>query len=217
MSRRGKLESDFGQSDLSVLSKNTLPAIPPKLLIAEDEIDWSSVHEIGKGANGSVYKAKYKSNEIAIKIFHLDNVELPQNQKMIINAALEVAKLDHVNVVKCLGLCLSKGALALQLASKELILGPRDGRHKKHKIHSLRQMVSVIGDVADIPPNLMEEALCQIATGLAYLHSQTIIHGDLKSGNVLVTGVREDEFRFMLTDFGEPQLMLTLTSKSVKK
>ena len=91
MSRRGKLTSAFGQSDLSVLSKNALPAIPPELLIAEDEIDWSSVHEIGKGANGSVYKAKYKSNEIAIKIFHLDNVELPQNQKMIINAALEVA------------------------------------------------------------------------------------------------------------------------------
>ena len=59
MSRRGKLTSAFGQSDLSVLSKNTLPAIPPELLIAEDEKDWSSIQEIGKGANGSVYREKY--------------------------------------------------------------------------------------------------------------------------------------------------------------
>ena len=80
MSRRGKLTSTFGQSvDPSVLSKNALTAIPPELLIAEDEKDWSSIQEIGKGANGSVYRAKYE--EIAIKIFPLDNVELPQNQK----------------------------------------------------------------------------------------------------------------------------------------
>ncbi|KAF9222656.1 kinase-like protein [Gyrodon lividus] len=40
--------------------------------------------------------------------------------------------------------------------------------------------------------------LCDIATGLRYLHSQGVVHGDLHSDNVLV----DDNGRACLTDFG---------------
>ena len=63
----------------------------------------------------------------------------------------------------------------------------------------------------------MEEALYQIAKGLTYLHSQKVIHGDLKSGNVLVNGEEASDYHFILTDFGEPQHQLTLTGKFLKR
>jgi serine/threonine protein kinase len=42
----------------------------------------------------------------------------------------------------------------------------------------------------------------QLCSGLAEAHSQGVIHGDLKSNNVILTKVADDSTRSVITDFG---------------
>ena len=94
------------------------------------------------------------------------------------------------------GLCLFLlGAIIMELAEKKIKLNDDE-----FKIHSLHQLISNVETI--LPLELLKEGLYQIARGLAYLHSQNVMHGDLKSSNVLVTGKTPEEYRFILTDFG---------------
>ena len=69
---------------------------------------------------------------------------------------------------------------------------------------------------------LRYQGLYQIACGMDYLHKKTILHGDLKSANVLVHGDEED-WIFKLCDMGPAHMAMTTkltnstTSKSCSK
>ncbi len=65
--------------------------------------------------------------------------------------------------------------------------------------YSLRQLIDTVGDVME--QDLKHEALFQILEELNFLHNNTIVHGDPKSANVLVSEV-ENNYMFNLTDFG---------------
>lgn len=204
MSRRNKLIGNFFSPP--TLNSSLTPSLSPQCLIDEKDLEWSyKDQEIGKGAYGSIFKGKFKESIVAIKVYTLDNVSLPYNQRMLINLVVELKKLNHENVVKCHGLCPRKGAIIMELAEKKIELGD-----DVFNIHSLRQLISTVETV--LPLELLKESLYQIARGLAYLHCQNVIHGDLKSSNVLVTGKTPEEYRFILTDFGQPHQELTLTS-----
>lgn len=94
----------------------------------------------------------------------------------------------------------------MELAEKKIQLSDQS-----YTVHSLRQLIDVVED--DIPFELQQEALFQIVKGLGYLHSKSIIHGDLKSANVLIKGQTDDEFMFKLCDFGQTHSQITLTGK----
>lgn len=53
----------------------------------------------------------------------------------------------------------------------------------------------------DTPPSVRLRLLVQIAQALTYLHRRGVVHGDLKPGNVLVTG-KGDSLRCKVLDFG---------------
>lgn len=42
----------------------------------------------------------------------------------------------------------------------------------------------------------------EVAKGMSYLHSNSILHGDLKAANVLV----DDQFRCVISDFGQSEM-----------
>lgn len=44
--------------------------------------------------------------------------------------------------------------------------------------------------------------MCEIARGMDYLHSQGVLHGDLKASNVLV----DDRVHCLITDFGQSEM-----------
>jgi serine/threonine protein kinase len=115
--------------------------------------------------------------------------------------AAELLQLDHCNVIKCYGICLERACLIMELAAKLITV-----ELESTTVHSLRQLIETVGE---LPLDLKYEALFQMANGLEYLHGKKIIHGDLKSANVLVTGETENDFEFKLADFGKAHAALT--------
>jgi len=53
---------------------------------------------------------------------------------------------------------------------------------------------------SDLPVELRIVALCDVSEGLQYLHGESLIHGDIKPQNILVTGF-DQEFVFKITDY----------------
>lgn len=88
---------------------------------------------------------------------------------------------------------------------------------ESYEVHSLRQLLDAVGE--SCPEPLKFEACYQILTGLQYIHSKKVIHGYLKSANVLVTGLMEDgqeetdQFFFKLTDLGQAHVTLNTKLK----
>lgn len=82
-------------------------------------------------------------------------------------------------------------------------------------MHSLRQLIDcVAGADKNIPMDLKCEGLLQVACGLTYLHQRKTIHGDLKSANVLVSGLSEGDYVFKLCDMGQAHIELTSKIKT---
>jgi serine/threonine protein kinase len=63
---------------------------------------------------------------------------------------------------------------------------------------SLRGVLNTPEQWQQYTPLMRHQILCDVAEGMAYLHTQDTFHRDLKSHNVLIT----DKFRAVLTDFG---------------
>ena len=53
-----------------------------------------------------------------------------------------------------------------------------------------------------LPPEQHRDIALQICAGLAQAHRQGVVHGDLKSGNIILTETPEGGTRAVITDFG---------------
>ena len=147
---------------------------------------------IGRGGFGSVYRAILDGKTVALKV--LDGAEacisidmhLPASPSMVGEKEIEVGgRLNHDNVIK-----------TMDYATRTI-----EGREQTWIVlefcesGSLRQLIE--DHYFDSIRNLIRVAK-EIATGMAYLHSQQILHGDLSSNNVLF----DKEYTAKISDFG---------------
>ena len=137
-------------------------------VIEESQFHYDVRDKVGEGGNAIVYADVYHGKQVAIKQVKMDNPGLPRNTRLISNEAKELLNLDHPNILKCYGVCPSKGILVLEFATKMVIFGGT-----KYSVHSLRQLLDTLED--SFPINLKLKALHQIASGLEYLKSQQVL------------------------------------------
>ncbi|KAG8763403.1 hypothetical protein FRC12_008563 [Ceratobasidium sp. 428] len=142
-----------------------------------------SEYPISSGGFGDIFRGKLKDNaSVAIKCMRI--VVDPysnEHKKHLKCTAREIhtwSKLDHRYVSRLLGLAQFRGQIA---------------------------MVSLWAEHGALPrfltrqPQHNRPRLCaQIADGLAFLHEQKIVHGDLKGANILIS----ENYEPLLTDFG---------------
>ena len=165
-----------------------------KIKVKSYSIDQRDV--LGQGAFGIVYKAKdAKNNEIAVK--RIDGDVHPQILTQDLNRLI---KLDHPNVMKILDVEEDKNIVWMMMAFCEL----GDLNH----VYKTR----------DVLPETSLEVMKQIMAGISYLHSQDVVHRDIKPGNILVAA--ELPLQILLADFDvskclNPEVVTSLMTSNV--
>lgn len=142
---------------------------------------------IGKGGFAEVYLAidKLLERKVAVKILLSQFATEPDTVERFIREARLYARMDHKNLIPVYdtGIIEDKGKNAFIIM-------------KYVKGESLRTRQEREGK---LPINMIRTAVKEIASALEYIHSQGIIHRDIKPGNILT---EEGTQNLYLADFG---------------
>ncbi|KAH8895031.1 Pkinase-domain-containing protein [Thozetella sp. PMI_491] len=183
---------------MSTMSENEVMAKLKEAVSKEDpNLSYSKQKKIGQGASGSVYVAKVKETatsgiardllrqqgakaQVAIK--QMDLAHQPRKE-LIVNEIMVMKDSRHPNIVNFLDAFLRNNNAELWVVMEYMEGG-------------------ALTDVIDNNPVITEEQISTICfetcKGLQHLHSQNIIHRDIKSDNVLL----DARGNVKITDFG---------------
>ena len=171
----------------------------PYLCIPSSEVKINDESALGSGVSAEVRRAIWLGGDIAVKIFKSTDVRVLRD---------EVAnhhKLVHQNIVQFLGVSERDGhgmilMEVLEFSLHTLIEG------KRALVRPNRQ---------PFPPLTAIRLMLDIAVAMNYMHKiHELMHGDLKTENVL--GIRKgvDNYQLKVADFGRTQLKITTMSGS---
>ncbi|KAJ6489033.1 kinase-like domain-containing protein [Mycena sanguinolenta] len=138
---------------------------------------------VSGGAFADVYKEQLRGNWVALKrlrVFGTDGAENVEIRRKFCREALIWKNLDHDYVLPFLGVDSQSFPGFFCMVSPWMDRGPI--------------VTAKGGPETDRIPVLMHE----IAVGLHYLHSQNVVHGDLRGANILL----DDQGHIRLSDFG---------------
>ncbi|KAL9416678.1 hypothetical protein AB3S75_039799 [Citrus x aurantiifolia] len=159
--------------------------------LVEATKNYDESHFLGEGGFGSVYKGVLPDNtQIAVK-------KPKESDKIRINQEFQkemgiVSRINHKNVVKILGLC-------LQTKMPLLVYEFVSSGTLSHHIHDKSSQVLRTWEMC-------LRIAAEIASALNYFHSlasPAIIHGDVKSSNILL----DDKYTAKVADFGASVLI----------
>lgn len=150
-----------------------------------DEIDLGK--KIGQGGFGDVYFASWRGTPVAVKKLRIQTVS-KKRLRDFTDEVLAFCDLDHPNIVRFIGACITAPNLAIVMEYMHMSLF--DALHMDHTV--------------DFTEDERLSILRQTTSGLLYLHKREIAHCDLKSQNVLLNHTSTDETAVTakITDFG---------------
>ncbi|KAG1904345.1 kinase-like domain-containing protein, partial [Suillus fuscotomentosus] len=188
--------TDQCRIDDSQASISELPPLPEtQLALVEDltgQIFGSINDYVAGGAFANVYRCEWRKpsgpvKKVAVKTFrHHMNPISEQDLRRFRRETAIWAHLVHDNIVTLYGTTEGFGSTTA-LVSQWFPHG------------TLSRLITEQGATLTIKSKL--KLLHGIASGLYYLHSFPIVHGDITSSNVLVD-LKEEEYKACLTDFG---------------
>eukprot|EP01104_Vermistella_antarctica_P021201 TRINITY_DN941_c0_g1_i2.p1 TRINITY_DN941_c0_g1~~TRINITY_DN941_c0_g1_i2.p1 ORF type:complete len:387 (-),score=111.37 TRINITY_DN941_c0_g1_i2:105-1265(-) len=157
----------------------TLKEIDPHMFNIEYH-ELENMEEFGGGNFGEIYKGNYFGTTVAVK--RLLDVDDEDMHKYIERETVTLRDLRHPNVVQLLGLCKHQTGIFIVT---EFVRGG-----------DLRKVLK--NTARHLPWSLRCKIASDVAAAMAYLHSRSIIHRDLKAANLLVG----DNWRIKVCDFG---------------
>lgn len=136
MANRFRLPEPFSTKQSSQ-HPQPVEILPSQYLIAKSCIEFGP--QVGRGRSATVYKGKFNSQNVAIKVYSIDNTSVPANKNLILKEAAEIIALSHDNIIKCHVVCIDAGAIVMELTKKVV---ETDGI--QFSIHSVRQLIDTI-------------------------------------------------------------------------
>ncbi|XP_006646318.1 serine/threonine/tyrosine-protein kinase HT1-like [Oryza brachyantha] len=145
-------------------------------------------HRFASGAHSRLFHGIYKEQPVAVKFIRQpedeEDAELAaQLEKQFNTEVTTLSRLHHPNVIKLIGACSSPPVFCV---ITEFLSGGslRAFLHKQeHKSLPLEKIISIGLD---------------IARGIGYIHSQRVVHRDVKPDNIIF----DSEFCAKIVDFG---------------
>ena len=174
-----------------------------KQVVSKDDpqLSYSKQKKIGQGASGSVYVARVNENAVSpvarrlyktygakanVAIKQMDLRNQPRKE-LIVNEIIVMKESSHPNIVNFLDSFLQEGNNELWVVM-EFMEGGALTDVIDNNSHITEAQISTICNEVYFPVFLHGRRLTVPKTckGLAHLHSQNIIHRDIKSDNVLL-------------------------------
>ncbi|XP_073306580.1 LEAF RUST 10 DISEASE-RESISTANCEUS RECEPTOR-LIKE PROTEIN KINASE-like 1.1 isoform X2 [Primulina huaijiensis] len=156
--------------------------------LVEATNNFDSSRELGDGGFGTVYYGKLRDGrEVAIKRLYEHNY---RRVEQFMNEIKILTCLKHPNLVTLYG-CTSRRSRELLLVYEYI----ENGTVADH-LHGER------ADESPLTWSIRLNIAIETATALTYLHKSDIIHRDVKTNNILLTG----NFRVKVADFGLSKL-----------
>ena len=176
-----------------------------KQVVSKDDpqLSYSKQKKIGQGASGSVYVAKILENavspiakrqyktmggksQVAIKQMDLRN---QPRKELIVNEIIVMKESSHANIVNFLDSFLQEGNNELWVVMEFMEGGALTDVIDNNPHITEAQISTICNEVcclAAVPTPERMLTFLKTCKGLAHLHSQNIIHRDIKSDNVLL-------------------------------
>ena len=162
------------------------------------KMKWKKGELIGVGASGRVYKGLNETNGSMMAVKHLQMLSGPEEMQECLAEIQLLASLRHKNIVAYFG--------AEECESE--VKKRRKKSKKKNRgatgLYIFTEWVpggsvsSLLARFGAFSISVVKSYLKQVLLGLEYLHSNSIIHRDIKGGNILV----DDRGTVKLADFG---------------
>ncbi|KAG5444253.1 hypothetical protein CSKR_104521 [Clonorchis sinensis] len=154
--------------------------------LADIDIPASDIYlnrRVGQGAFGMVYggEAKRKGTWEAVAVKVIGSKASYEGKKDFLSEAKLMRNLDHKNVVRLIGICLHPPENHLYLIMEVMLLGDL-----RTYLLSRRVMAQQSPDHEDIRPSTLTRMATDIAEGVGYLHSKSLVHRDIACRNCLV-------------------------------
>ncbi|CAH0599420.1 unnamed protein product [Chrysodeixis includens] len=172
----------------------------------DESSKYEKVAKIGQGTFGEVFKARARNSNkkfVAMKKVLMDN----EKEGFPITALREIKILQllkHENVVNLIEICRTKATLHNKYRSTFYLVFD----FCEHDLAGLLSNVNVKFSLGEI-----KKVMQQLLNGLYYIHSNKILHRDMKAANILITksGILK------LTDFGLARAFSVAKSGQVNK
>jgi len=187
---RGFLTGDFNRKAhrLIVQLSRGSGAFPSSLMLLN--ITLLDHNAVAEGGFGTIFRGKYGNQVVALKCLRLRlNQETQKTRQRFHREVLIWRSLEHPYILPFLGVDCMTFSFRPCLVSPWLARGTVSDFLKRCSCSSLNIVVPAL--------------LYEIAIGVGYLHSEAVIHGDLKADNILV----DDNGHARLCDFGMARLL----------
>ena len=147
-----------------------------------------------EGGFGKVYKAKWRELNVVVKVVKASEEE-KQDAKCEANLTL---RLSHPNVIKLFGITYLKQRIRQNVMEENVGIVMEKAEHG-----SLDEWIG------KIDRDKITKIALGIIGGLEYVHSQKVIHRDIKPKNILMCGP-EDDMIPKIADFGVSKVIETV-------